>query len=242
MQHEQIARSMVTRLEAALDQRLVSVVLHGAVAHGDAYPAVGHAGLMIVLADLETATLARLAAPVRWWLKKDQPYPRLFSPELIRDSVDVFPLEFLDILHHHRVLAGVDPLVGIEIDDAALRLQCERELREKLMRLREGYVEAAGSKRELARLLAVSYPGFARIFRGCLHLLHAPVPAHDTDVIDAACERLDLDRALFAQAQQVAGGDASVSPELAFGRLYRVLTAAVIRIDRLLAQPEGRSP
>ena len=74
--------------------------------------------------------------------------PRFFTTELMNQSSDVFPIEFLDIRTTHVILHGTDPLADLEIRRDHLRLQCERELREKLMRLREGYVEAHGRDRD----------------------------------------------------------------------------------------------
>jgi len=72
-------------------------------------------------------------------------------------------------------------------------LWCERELREKMMRLREAYVEHHGSARELRRLLVTSYTTFVALFRGCLHLLGGEVPLHNDEVVSAFCERAGLD-------------------------------------------------
>src|SRR5690349_10830867 len=144
MEHEPIERQMVDRLREALGDRLVSVVLHGPAARDDEYRHGDGAFLLVVAADLEPETLRQLAAPIRWWLRRGQPWPRLFTPAQLTDATDVFPVELLEIARHHRVLHGVDPLAGFAVDHTRLRLQCERELRERLMRLCEGYVEADG--------------------------------------------------------------------------------------------------
>src|SRR5690606_11223773 len=117
-----------------------------------------------------------LREPIRWWLKQKQPWPRLFTRALIADSLDVYPIEFLDISDHHRLLYGDDPFGEVVVDLDRLRLQCERELREKLMRLREGFIECSRAPRKLEALLAESYASFEPIWRGCLHLLGRPVP------------------------------------------------------------------
>lgn len=239
MLRETLVNEMVSRLTKAASARLTSIVLYGPEAHGDAYRELGQVNLMIVLADLEPDTLRPLGDPVRWWLGKGQPWPRLFSPELIRDSIDVYPIEFLDIARHHRVLHGSDPLGSITADAAHLRIQCERELREKLMRLREGYVESGGSARALRLLLAASYPSFASVWRGCLHLLGAPVPVHDAEVAEALCRRLELDVAPLAEVARVAAGASSADPEDTYARYYRGLVEMVDRIDRLVVGADG---
>ena len=174
------------------------------------------ANLLIVTTDLEPATLRALAEPVRWWIKKTASWPRLFTAQLIAESLDVFPIELLELSQRRRVIHGADPFVAIKIDHGALRIQCERELREKMMRLREAYVEHHGTY----DLVDVSRQSFARIFRACLVLFDMPVPIDDDDVIKALCSRLDLDARPFFD------GD--------FERYYRVLSATEARIDRLI--------
>ena len=235
-----IEPEMVRRLEDALGAELVSVVLYGPAVHedADAYRGVGTTHLMIVLSDLELETVGRAGEPIRWWLGRGQPWPRLFTVESLRASTDIYPIEMLDIVRHHRVLHGTDPVMAATIDRAQLRLQCERELREKLMRLREGYVECSGRAGALRDLLAVSYASFAQVFRGCLHLLGEPVPRHDHDVVRALGDRLDLPRAGFEHAEQLARGAAG-DATATFTEYYRALSLAAERIDRFITH-EGR--
>jgi hypothetical protein len=233
MKPEALAKEMVARLQRGLDRRLSGVILHGPAVRGDWHRG---ANLLLLTTDLEVDTLGRLAEPVRWWLRRGQPWPRLFTAELMRDAVDVYPIELLDIAGHHRMLHGADPLGGIEVDRGQLRLQCERELREKLMRLREGYVEARGRRRALDRLLGASYGSLAPVWGACLHLLETPVPERDREVADALCDRLGLERTPFDQVSRVAAGAAHADRDL-FSRYAGAIAAMVARIDRILTPP-----
>lgn len=235
-------REMLTRLSTALGEQLVSVVAYGPAVHDDAYPALGSENVLIVVRQLDLDTLQRLTDPVRWWLKKGEPWPRLFSAELLRSSADVYPIELLELAHHRRVVFGNDPIEGVSIDREHLRVQCERELREKLMRLREGYVECHGGARGLHELLALSYASFVRIFRGCLYLVDIRPARRDHEVVTALCEWLDVSPAAFAAVERIARGERGDDAEAAFAAYYDALTAAVARIDRLVIHPEGRRP
>jgi hypothetical protein len=242
MRRDRNETQMVKRLEAAVGERLVGVIAYGPNVHDDEYPMLGGEQLLIVTRDLEPATLRLLGEPVQWWLARGEAWPRLLSPELLRDAVDVFPLELLDIISHRRVVYGEDVVAGVVIDMAHLRVQCERELREKLMRLREGYVEChgAGKTRALRELIGASYPTFVRIFRGCLHLLGAPPARHD-HVVSALCAQLDLPPDTFVEIDRIARGERGGDVEAAFDAYYRALTAAEHRIDRLILKSEGRT-
>lgn len=245
------AIEMVRRLVGALEARLSSVVVYGPAADG-AHPTPGGAYLLIVLVDLEPDALRRLREPVGWWLGRGHPWPRLFTPELLRASADVFPIELVDLAARHRVVFGPDPIEGIPIDPAHLRLQLERELREKLMRLREGYVECHGRRaaRGLEQLLAASYESFVRVFRATLRVLGAPAAGTDDEVMASLCAWLELSElspATFAEVARIARGERARDAEAVFASYYRALSVAEAHIDRWIAGsgaagPEGRTP
>lgn len=234
-------KSMVARLRKALDARLISVVLYGPKARGETVRAVGHLNLLIITRDLEPGTLQALAPPVRWWLSKGQPWPRMFTESLIRDSLDVYPVEFLDISEHHQIVFGADPLAGIEVDTRHLRHQCERELREKMMRLREGYVECSGASRSLRRLLVASHTSLVPLWRACLRLLGDQTPAQDA-AARRLCERLELAGDALEEVGSLAAGERTGAPAALFVRYLEQLDAIVARIDRLVIHPQGDTP
>jgi len=231
---------MVQGLSKALGSRLHGVVLYGSAARGDFHKATSDLNLIVVLEDLEPATLAALEPAFARWRRLGQPTPRIFSPGMIADSADVFPVEFLDIRNHHVTVHGSDPFRELEIHLDTLRLQCEKELREKMMRLREGYVEAHRKPRRLERLLAGSYPSFAALFRGCLHLLGGDVPQHNDEVVAAFCRIAALDPGPFEQVARLKQGmKPEGDPHDLFLRYYDALTRAVRRVDRFALRPEA---
>jgi hypothetical protein len=236
---------MVERTSAALGDRLTSVVSYGPTTHGDEYSRLPPGYMLIVLADLSLDSLGRLADPVQWWLRRGEPMPRVFTTELLRASADVYPIELVELLQARRILFGSDPVADLAIDRAYLRLQCERELREKLMRLREGYIECHGRRsirRDLGDLIAVSYASFVRIFRACLVLIDAPPAEHDHDVVTTLCTWLDRSAAPFLAAEAIAREGARDDPQPTFAAYYDALTAVVERIDRLILKSTGRTP
>ncbi len=233
---------MVERLTAAVGTRLVSVLAYGPLDEDREVLPADSRFLVIVLGDLELGTLRRLADPVQWWLKKREPWPRVFSTELLQASSDVYPIEHLELRDRRRVLFGVDPMTDVPVDRADLRIQCERELREKLMRLREGYLECHGRRDErvaLRGLLAVSYASFVRIFRACLVLLDAP-PAHrDRDVVTVLCTWLDQPPEPLLAAADVAHHEGAADPEEVFAAYYQALVVLEAQIDRLINYSPG---
>jgi len=227
-----VVEEMVARLKASAADSLLSVVVYGPVARDSNLGGSKNCNLLVVLSDLSLPRIANVGAPVRWWLKKGEPMPRIFSPKFIVEAADVFPLEFLDITAHHVVVHGVDPLSNLDVKKDHLRSQCERELREKLMRLQEAYLESAGKPKKLVELLCASYPAFAMVFRGCLQLADQEVPAHDADVIQAFCRQSSLDPVPFADIDKIKNGTkvSKVSDDL-FQDYYQQINLAIEALD-----------
>ncbi len=232
-----VLQALVQGLLQALGPRLRSVILFGSAARGDYHASASDLNVILVLESLEPATLEALTPAVRRFVRKGHPVPRLFSPGLITASADSFPVEFVDIGAGRVVLHGVDPFAGVVVAPLNLRLQLEREIKEKMMRLREGYVIVHGRASALRRLLAQSYPAFAALFRGGLHLMGRPVPSHGHEVVAAFCEAIGLNRAPFDEVAGLRRGEKETRDlETIFARYYDQLTRAAERIDRLSIQ------
>ena len=69
--------------------------------------------------------------------------------EELEHSADVFPIELLDMQHHHRVLFGDEVVGPLQIPMHQHRAQLEYELREKLILLRQRLLEAGKRARAL---------------------------------------------------------------------------------------------
>ena len=190
--------------------------------------------MILVLASLDPATLEALSPAVRRFVRKGHPIPRLFSPGLIAASADSFPIEFVDIRAGRVVLYGDDPFGAVPVARDTLRLQLEREIKEKMMRLREAYVLVHESASALRLLLKQSYPAFAALFRGGLHLLGRPVPAHSQEVVAAFCDAAGLDRAPFDEVARLRRGEKPTQDlKTIFARYHDALTRAAEWVDRL---------
>jgi hypothetical protein len=227
-----VLRTMVDGLVLALGPRLKSVVLYGSAARGDFHEGASDLNLVVVADPLDPATLEALAGPVHGWVRKGQPPPRLMTPEIIADGADVYAIEFLDLRAHRVVLHGGDPFQDVTVRPDLLRVQCERELREKLMRLREGYLETYDRPGRLRRLLVESYTTFTALFRGALHLMGGTPPARNADVAAAFCARAGLDPAPFEAITPLRRGmEPEVDLKTLFARYYEQLGRAVGVLD-----------
>ena len=159
-------------MRAALGEELVSLVLHGSAA-GDEWVA-GHSDIntALVVPRVTLAVLERLAPLVARWRERGFALPVVMDYDYLRRARDTFPMELDDISRQHRLLAGADLFADLTLDPAALRRECEREARGKLLRLRALFLEVRGAP-AIDRLMVESVKSFIVVLRHLLRLRHA---------------------------------------------------------------------
>jgi hypothetical protein len=158
---------------------------------------------LIVLNDI-TFDFMRFIAPLgRKFGKKGVAAPLLMTPRYIRESLDVFPMEFLELRMIHKTVFGKDVLQDVEITPAFLRLQCEREIKTRLMGLRQGYISLLGDSGKISRMLAHSITGCVPLFRAVIFLKGKEPPVCKSDVISALAETTGVASAAFEKVLQL---------------------------------------
>ncbi len=140
---------------------------------------------VVVLKEMDLGFLRFVAPLGRKHRKKAIAAPLIMTPEYISKSLDVFPIEFLDFKLIHKTVLGEDIFSELEIQKRHLRIQCERELKSKLIWLRQGYISSMGDKRLLTERLSESITGYMPLFRAIIYLLgyEPPVKRHDVVVM-----------------------------------------------------------
>jgi hypothetical protein len=109
--------------------------------------------------------LAQCAPLVPAWHRLGLATPLILTRDEFRRTLDVFPLEYGDILSRHVVLAGSNPFAGIAVAEADLRRGCERQAKSHLIHLREGFLETQGDPPAVARMIAASAPAFRALLQ-----------------------------------------------------------------------------
>jgi hypothetical protein len=184
---------LVERIQRAIPGRLCSAVLYGSAAAGDFVPETSNYNVLLVVDRLDRADLDALSKPSLAWAKAGHRPPLLFTPSELKASADWFPIELLDIQQSRHVLFGDDPLAGITVQREHLRLQLERELKEKLLALREGYLLTGGSPKRVLALLTASVASFLVLFRAALRLFQENVPREKIDAVKLLSQHIPFD-------------------------------------------------
>jgi hypothetical protein len=203
------AEWLAEALTGALGGRLVALLLYGSAARGDHVPGRSDVNTLLIVDQADDALFAALGPAVRQWTRAGHPAPLIFTEREWRESADAFPIEYEDIRHGHRLLAGRDPWPGITVRRDELRRQLERELTAKLVRLRQAYAALRDDPKRLAPVLAASVAGFFTMLRALLRLAGRPAPAAAAPLVREAAALVGFaPEALDRLAAHAAGGAA----------------------------------
>lgn len=149
---------------------VLGLTLFGPVLTGELDATTTSVASVAVLKRVDLNFLRQLAQEGLKLGKQHVAAPLIMTPEYIAGSLDSFPLELLEIHQKHATVLGEDHFVAIDPQPEHVRLQCERELKRILIRLRQGLLAAAGRQKVLAELLADVGQHALRTLRGLLWL------------------------------------------------------------------------
>ena len=123
-----------------------------------------------VVKSLTLEDLDRCAAHAAQWGKSGLDVPLFFVESELRRALDAFPLELSEILATRRLVTGTDLFADILVPKHELRRACEVHGRGHVLHLREGYIEAGGDDKAVAKLVAAAVPPFRALVKNVARL------------------------------------------------------------------------
>jgi len=159
----QPAADTLTRdLAGVFRDRLLSVVVYGGQV--DSNPAAALHSLALV-SSLTADDLGACAQLISEWTRGGIATPLILPDAEFRATLDVFPLEYGEIVRAHVLVYGANPFTDVVLSQRDLRLACEAQAMSHLLHLRQGYIQTGGRLPAVARLVAQSAPAFAALLR-----------------------------------------------------------------------------
>ena len=157
-------------------EKIHSIHITGSALTADFDPKSSDINSVIVLKTMDLLFLGYLAPLGKKYGKKKVAAPLIMTPGYITTSLDVFPMEFFNIKLLHHTIFGEDLFDDLEINRSDLRHQCERELKVKLIGLRQGYLSSMGDRKILTDNFVNTISGYIPLFRGIILLLGKQPP------------------------------------------------------------------
>jgi hypothetical protein len=193
---------MAADLDRVFGTRLQTLAAYGLLAPS------GATRLVHTLALVDRLTFDDLAgcAPLtQGWRRRSLAVPLILERDEFLRTLDVFPIEYGDIIAHHVIIAGGDPFGGARVSTADMRRACELGAKSHLIHLREGFLEAGGNPQVIARLIAAS----AAPFRALLANIGRLAGDSDLDVAGIAERHIGIPAALVREVLSAGAGNQS---------------------------------
>jgi hypothetical protein len=118
------------------------------------------------------------------WRRQSLAVPLILEHEEFLRSLDVFPLEYGDIIAYHVLVTGASPFAGARVAPEDVRRACEHSAKSHLIHLRQGFLETGGDATAVARLIAASASPWRALLANIARLAD-----DDDDDVAATAER-----------------------------------------------------
>jgi predicted nucleotidyltransferase len=185
---------------------LISLMLYGSAAGGAYVKGKSDINVLVVLTPEGMNRLEDAFDLVKNWRKRNVAVPLVLTKDFITSSLDSYPIEYLNMKNNSVLIYGENVLEPLAFKPEDLRLQIERELKSKILLLREGYLESAGSARQVRQLIGKSLTAFVAIFNAMLYLKQTTAPRDKRETITEMSRVFTIDADVFMLCFEIRQG------------------------------------
>jgi hypothetical protein len=232
-------QELVTKLERAFNDRLVSVILYGSTSVAGQQDQYSHVDILCVLKQVTPRELSDGEPVLKWWRARGHGSPLVMSEEEAHNSADCFPVEFSDMKERRKVLYGIDIIADLQVDPRHYRVHLEHELRSKLFRLRQQAASVLSDNAALLKLCMDSVTTFCLLGRHALAVGKMDVGHDRRAVVAGLGKALGCDMGPFStllNLREGKNGDthaATLDPSKLFADYLDCVRQLVEYVDRL---------
>lgn len=230
---KEIFQEIIDNYKEVFGDDLEGIILYGS-ATGESYiPGKSDINFMILLSEEGIENLDRAFKTVAKWRKRKVAIPLFLTQNYVETSLDVYPIEYLNFQRNHILVFGKDILKDLTFNPDYVRLQCEREIKGKLLLLREAFLDTSGKKRALTEVIGQSIPAFIAIFEALLFLQGREPLQGKREIVRSTCELFDLDAALFEKLINIK--EQKLKPnEATINALFKAYISEVRKLSKLV--------
>ena len=220
---------------ALLGTRLAGITVVGSCLTADYRAGQSDINTVLLVDAYDPDILTKLASAMRPLRRKQRlAVPLLMTNDYIARSRDVFGIEFLDFQLTHHTILGDDPFAELQFQKTDVRLQCERELKADLIRLRQGYISADAKPVLVQDVLIAAVKSLAPLLRAMLWLHDFSREANLQSTFTQAATQFSFDaQALLDVSTWWRQKARPKGPELRanFDRVYEIIESLAHTVD-----------
>ena len=210
----EVKRKFVSYLEQMLNthgDNLISAAVYGSAAGFNYASKISDINSVFIFREISFTTLKNSLKIVNKGISLKIAAPLFLTKEYIQASLDVFPVEFLEMKENHVLLYGEDILAKLKIEGKYVRLFCEQQIKGKLIRIRQAYLEVGLKRKGREALLKGSLQVLLPIFRNLLRLKGLQSPVDKIDVLRLLCREFSLEENVFLSIYRDARDDEKIA-------------------------------
>jgi hypothetical protein len=197
----------VEAMKDVFKDNLESIILYGSQAGDESSAKHSDHNILLVLKEIRFEDMKASGKAISAWVKNGNPAPLLFTGEILKESTDVFPVEFFDIKDNYKLLFGTDLVSGLKIDNTHLRHELEFELKGKLIKLRQGYMMYSQDNKKVQELLIRSISTFLTLFKHTVRLFGQVPPKKKVDALEPLSQKTGINKQVFLNVFNMKLGD-----------------------------------
>lgn len=190
---EKLLQDFIENLKKTFGERLTSVILYGSCAVEGCDTSKSDINSIVVIDGLNGNDLEKANIALKKWLKTENPLPIFFDRAEWFNSSDVYPIEYSDIKERYRILHGEDIVAPLQVEHRNLRHQCEYEVKNLLIKLRETYIAECTDSKTLEIAIKSGSKTLIALSRAILRLTNESVPAKHEEVINHLAAKVGID-------------------------------------------------
>lgn len=235
----QVKRIIEPYLKGLLElhrDNIVSVFLCGQAVATDYIHKVSNINLFLILEKLEFEDLRKSLKLTSRGIKQRITAPLMLTRKHMETSSDVFPVEFLEMKENHILLYGEDLLSSLEVNSFHLRLFCEEQIKGKLIRIRQAYLEIGLKRKGIEALLKESLASLTPVLRNLIRLKDKTPPVKREQIYQQLCAEFDLDKNVFLAILHDTKNDEKIDSqdvEVFFEKYIAQIQKLAIIVDQL---------
>lgn len=232
---QRLVQAYAKDVKAALTDQLEGLLIYGSAVRGEFLTGRSNLNMLLVVTGHDAAVLTRYHAVHKRWNKEGVVIPLFLTDQDVKSLSPLFPVEFLEIQEHHRVLGGRDPFVGFHVDTRRLKDAVLQGLASHVLRLRQRFAEAGGANDAVTILLPLAVTSTIPLLRGVQRMQGWPIMTQSDAVIKDIADRFQIDlqgfqEALLLKRGQITPGPSEVSR--VFDRYLQAATALAEAVHR----------
>lgn len=227
-----IVENAKAKIAEAMGDQVIALILYDTLHESKSGPI----RILVLLKTVGAQALDELSSAYEQIPGRKRLAPMVMTLEELHSSTDVFPITFLEMKYGYRVLLGEDVLADLPIQFGHLRLRCEQELKNLLLRMQNSYL-TQHNKRSLRNVFRSNYYAFVRTLRAALILVGQKCPESDRAAMELSSETFGFDLELANRVQQ-----ACESRLNAIGEPLRALYVALMELVAEAASVIDRLP